>query len=161
MLPEGVVGAAYPTKNMWNSWTSNPEIRQEGDKFHPVGRPLQDGSALLNAETLATGFMRIKRQVLEEYRDKNPEFRYQEPCADQSAPDREYIEFFSCGKHTDGLWYGEDRMFCKRLKEMGIGLFIYPNVTINHYGVKGWEGNYDKFLRGNNADSTRSNSPVV
>lgn len=173
LLPEGVVGAAYPTKNMWQSWTSSPEVKIEDGRAHPVGRILQDGSALIVADTLATGFMRIKRSVLEEFRDKNPDMRYFEPCADQSAPERQYIEFFSCGKHEDGLWYGEDRMFCKRLKEMGTSLHIYPNVTIHHYGVKGWEGNYDKFLRGvkdyndqqpvkaNDDNGARGSSPVV
>jgi hypothetical protein len=146
---------------MWDSWTSHPIIKEENGKFHPIGRPLQDGSALISAETLATGFMRIKRGVLELYRDQNPEMRYNEPCADQSAPERQYIEFFSCGKHTDGLWYGEDRMFCKRLKEMGLELYIYPNATITHFGVKGWSGNYDKHLKGQNADSTGHHPAVV
>jgi glycosyltransferase involved in cell wall biosynthesis len=160
MLPEGIVGASYPAKNMWESWTSIPEVREENGKFHPVGRPLQDGTALLNADTVATGFMRIKRQALEAFRDHYPQHRYKEPGADQSAPDREYIEFFATARE-DGLWYGEDRMFCKRLKEMGQDLFIYPNVTVSHFGVKAWTGNYDKFLRGKRGNSIGANSPGV
>ena len=162
LLPEGVVAASYPTKNMWEQWTSLPILTQENGKMHPVGRVLQDGSALCAAETVATGFCRIKREVLERFMDKYPEAKYKEPGADQSRPDREYVEFFATGREADGLWYGEDRMFCKRLREMGEDLYIYPNVTIGHFGVKGWSGNFDKFLRGKkDGDSTGHRSPGV
>lgn len=162
MLPEMIVGAAYPAKNMWETWTSMPTLKEaEPGKFHPVGRPLQDGSALLTADTVATGFMRIKREALEKYRDFYPDLRYLEPGADQSAPNRHYIEFFAT-KIDGGLWYGEDRMFCKRWKEMGEDMFIYPNVTISHFGVKAWSGNYDKFLRkGQNGNGAGHSSPSV
>jgi glycosyltransferase involved in cell wall biosynthesis len=160
MLPEGVVAGSYPAKNMWETWTSFPIVKEEKGHVHPVGRPLQDGSALLTAETVATGFCRIKRYVLEQFRDHYKDYRYNEPGADQAHPDREYIEFFAT-KREDGLWWGEDRLFCKRLKEMGMDIFIYPNVNMGHYGVKGWSGNYDKFLRGQHGDSTGSHSKSV
>jgi len=146
LLPEQIVGAAYPAKNMWETWTSHPQLKEENGHVHPVGRMLQDGSALLAADTVATGFMRIKRSALEQFRDHYPAMRYKEPGADQANPDREYIEFFAT-RIDNGLWYGEDRMFCKMWKDMGQEMFIYPNVTISHFGVKGWSGNYDQFLR--------------
>lgn len=160
MLPEGIVAGAYPTKNMWESWTAHPTLKEENGKVHPIGRPLQDGSALLSADTIATGFCRIKRHALEEFRDHYKDLRYKEPAADQTAPDREYIEFFATAREN-GLWWGEDRYFCKKWKEMGKELYIYPNVNMGHYGVKGWTGNYDKFLRGDNANRAGSNSKVV
>ena len=162
LLPESVVAASYPTKNMWEQWTSLPILKEEGGRHHPIGRQLQDGSALCAAETVATGFCRVKREVLERFMQKYPNARYKEPGADQSRPDREYIEFFATGREPDGLWYGEDRMFCKRLREMGEELYIYPNVTIGHFGVKGWSGNFDKYLRGKkDGDSTGHRSPGV
>lgn len=147
MQPEEVVGGSYPTKNLWNGWTSHPILKEEDGKLHPIGRALPDGSALLKAEAVASGFLRIKRSALEKFRDHYPDFRYKEPYADPSNKDRTYIEFFACGR--EGMTkYGEDMMFCKRLREMGMDMFIYPNVNIGHYGVKGWLGNYDKFLKG-------------
>jgi hypothetical protein len=149
-LPDLVVGGSYPTKNNWGSWTSQP-IFQEDEatkKRHPLGRVLPDGSALIHADFLAAGFMRLKREALEKYRDHYPEHRYREPCADPSNPDREYIEYFASIRQN-GLLYGEDMMFSKRLKEMGMDMFIYTNVNMGHYGVKGWSGNYHAFLKGN------------
>ena len=45
-------------------------------------------------------------------------------------------------------YVGEDYFFSNRLRNMGIPLFIYPNATISHFGVQGWTGNFDTFLKG-------------
>lgn len=162
MLPEEIIGASYPAKNMWEVWTSHPKLTEDAGHLRPMGRPLQDGSALLVAETVATGFMKIKRAALERFAEHYPQLRYQEPGADQSKPDRMYIEFFATERGKDGLWYGEDRMFCKRLKEMGTEMYIYPNVNMGHFGVKGWSGNYDQYLRkGGDGNRTGASSPGV
>ena len=42
---------------------------------------------------------------------------------------------------------GEDYTFSNRLTKMGIPLFIYPNATICHFGVQGWTGNFDSFMK--------------
>lgn len=42
---------------------------------------------------------------------------------------------------------GEDYCFSNRVQAMGIDLLIYPNATIGHYGVHGWTGNFNTFLR--------------
>jgi hypothetical protein len=38
-------------------------------------------------------------------------------------------------------------MFSKRMREMGMKMFIYPNVDIVHWGYKDFGGNLDKFLK--------------
>jgi len=35
----------------------------------------------------------------------------------------------------------------KRFKKIGIDSWIYPNINFGHYGIKGWQGNYDTWLR--------------
>ena len=30
---------------------------------------------------------------------------------------------------------------------MGVPMFIYPNVDITHWGIKGYDGNYHKYLK--------------
>ncbi len=44
--------------------------------------------------------------------------------------------------HEPRDYVGEDYFFSNRLRNMGVPLFIYPNVTISHFGVKGWAGNF-------------------
>ena len=145
-FPEPIVVGSYPQKNSWHKWTSTPKLVEEEGKYHPVGRVLPDGSALIKADFLAGGFLRMKREVLEKYKEKYPDLTYKDMSADPGYPDRIYTEFFAC-ERKDGLRWGEDRVFGKRLAEMGIDIFIYPNIEFGHFGVKGWMGNFDRWLR--------------
>ena len=152
-FPEGIVTGSYPQKNSWGKFTGIPELVTEDGKTHPVGRILSDGTALLKADFLAGGFMRIKREPLEKFREAYPQYRYKDMSADPSNPNRVYTEFCTCllEKLNEGdefaLRWGEDRIMGKRLKAIGIDCWIYPNITFGHYGVKGWTGNYDSWLR--------------
>lgn len=147
-LPEGVVGGSYPTKNAWNQWTSIPIFEKgEDGKNHPRGRILPDGTALILGHVVAGGFLRIKRQALLQYQEHYKDFRYKEPAADPSAPTRVYTEFFATQRDGEFL-YGEDMLFSKRLRDMGMEMWIYPNVNMGHFGIKGWMGNYHQFLQG-------------
>ena len=158
-LPEEVVVGSYPQKNAWGKWTALPEYVKEANAeiYHPIGRTLADGSALIKSQFLAGGFMRIKRSALEKFRDKHTQYRYQDTSADPGCPERVYTEFSTC-EVKDGLRWGEDRVFGKRLAECGVEAWILPNINFGHYGVKGWTGNFDKFLRGTHpaADATET-----
>ena len=146
MLPEEIVVGSYPQKNSWNRWTSTPHLVDDEGHARPVGRMLDDGTALIKAEYMAGGFVRIKRDLLQRYRDKYTEDQYKDMSADPSAPDRIYTNFFQC-EVRDGLRWGEDRFFGRRLKELGEEVWIYPNIEFGHYGVKGFFGNFDRWLR--------------
>jgi glycosyltransferase involved in cell wall biosynthesis len=145
-LPEQIVMGSYPQKNSWDKWTSIPELKEENGKNHPIGRILQDGSALIQAAFISGGFIRIKRACLEKYKEYYKDFTYQDSSADPSCPERVYTEFYACERDS-GLRWGEDRVFGKRMKAIGIDGWIYPNIHFGHYGIKGWMGNYDTFLR--------------
>lgn len=147
MLPDSIVLGSYPQKNSWGQWTTTPKVvKNEEGTYHPQGRILQDGSALIQAEYLAGGFMRIRRDVLQKYRDTYVEDQYQDPSADPSSPARVYTNFFIC-EIKDRLRWGEDRFFGRRLQELGYMCMVYPNIDFTHYGVKGWSGNFDRWLR--------------
>lgn len=146
-LPEPVVVGSYPQKNAWAKWTSTPKLVEENGAFKTVGRYLPDGSALIQAQFMAGGFVRVKRHVLEEFQKRYTEDSYLDSSADPAAPNRRYTNFFQC-EVKDGLRWGEDRFFGKRLNAMGIEVFIYPDIEFGHFGVKGWHGNFDRWLRG-------------
>lgn len=145
MLPDDVVGGAYPVKNNWGAWTSIPKIHEEADAKHLHGRNLGDGSALIEAQVLAGGFLRIKRSVLERFREHYTDLWYLEPSTDPENPQHKFTQFFGA-ESIDHRFFGEDHMFSKHLREMGIKMFIYPNVNIVHWGYKDFAGNYHKFL---------------
>ena len=155
MLPEQIVLGSYPQKNAWGRWTSTPQLVEEDGKMHPIGRILEDGTALIKSEYLAGGFMRIKRPVLERFREKYKDDAYRDGAADPATPDRLYTNFFIC-EIKDGLRWGEDRTFGKKLAAMGEDVWIYPNIEFSHYGIKGWHGNFDRWLRNPRPNETES-----
>ena len=146
MLPDDVIGAAYPVKNKWDAWTSIPKFHHSDGQVHLQGRNLGDGTALVEAQVLAGGFLRIKRAALEKFRDHYPDEWYEEPTTDPAQPNHRYTKFFGA-ESIDHKFYGEDHMFSKRLRDAGIRMFIYPDVDIIHWGYKDFAGNFDKFLK--------------
>jgi len=146
LLPHPIIGGTYPVKNLWDAWTSIPKQHIEGDAVHLKGINLNDGTALIEADVLAGGFLRIKRQVLELYKEKYPDLWYHEPSSNPSMPDYKFTAFFAA-QSEEHRFYGEDHMFSKRMRELGVSMFIYPNIDIIHWGYKPFPGNYDKFLK--------------
>jgi hypothetical protein len=152
-LPEEIVQGSYPQKNQWDKFTAIPEFVQQGEeqRYHPIGRELGGGMALLKAAYLSGGFIRIKRAALERYRDHYKELVYYDAGADPSNPNRQYTQYFNCelrvNEQGQSLRWGEDRIFGLRMKDIGIDSWIYPNIEFGHYGVKGWMGNYHRFLK--------------
>ena len=130
--PVKVVGGAYPIKNEdeWH-YASIPKMI-EGT---PIGT--EDGT-LLRAESVAGGFIRIKRIVIEEMIKAYPETRYVEY-------DRESYNLFGTYIENGYLW-GDDYSFCNRWKKIGGELWIDPNIDFGHIGFKTYAGNYWKYL---------------
>lgn len=159
MLPDDVVGGAYPVKNNWEAWTSIPKLHEVNGRNEIHGRDLGDGTALVEALVLAGGFLRIKRSVLERFREHYTDLWYTEPTTDPEEPQHKFTSFFGA-ESIDHRFFGEDHCFAKRLREMGIRMFIYPNVDIVHWGYKDFAGNYDKWLKKINFGEAAKPEPV-
>jgi glycosyltransferase involved in cell wall biosynthesis len=188
--PEPIIGGTYPVKNKWDAWTSKAKMSEENGQQHFTGIPLPDGSALIEANQLAGGFLRIKRSVLEKFVEAYPTAVYYDTHPDPNLR-RNQVEFFTAGMSREleidlcndiekamnengGVvdmtpfkerfaalknprdFIGEDYWFSNRLRKMGITLFIYPNATISHFGVNGWTGNFNTFLREKQAESRKA-----
>src|SRR6185436_1571664 len=112
LVPEEVVGGAYPVKNKWDAWTSIPKLdakTNDGTK-RLRGRALPDGSHLIEAEVLAGGFLRIRRSALERFRSAYPNDWYKEPSTNPDEPERRYTKFFAA-ETVNGTFNGEDHYF--------------------------------------------------
>lgn len=146
LRPEAVIGGSYPVKNLWDAWTSIPHWQEEAGQSVLKGIPLDDGTALVEAYVLAGGFLRIKREVLEQFREHYKDLWYVEPSSSPGDPQKKFTQFFGA-EAIDNRFHGEDHMFSKKLREMGTKMFIYPNVDITHWGYKAFPGNFDKHLK--------------
>lgn len=147
LRPEPVIGGSYPVKNCWEAWTSLPHWKEENGQNVLKGVDLGDGSALIEAFVLAGGFLRIKRQVLEMFREHYSDLWYREPTSAPGEPEKRFTQFFG-SESVDHRFFGEDHFFSKKLRDMGIQMFIYPNVDITHWGYKNFPGNFDQYLKG-------------
>ena len=147
LISEEVVGGSYPVKNCWEAWTSIPHWQLENGQNILKGKPLSDGSALIEAHVLAGGFLRIKRSALEKFREHYKDLWYMEPSSAPGEPNKRFTQFFGA-ESIDHKFHGEDHMFSKHLRDMGVPMFIYPNVDITHWGYQNFPGNYDKYLKG-------------
>lgn len=132
-----LVGAAYPVKNNWVNY--GVTIHTNDDNT-----PIVNKDGLILADKVPTGFMKIHRRVFEAIRDANPDDWYF-----HSDGKTKLYNFF--GHITENhVRYGEDISFGIRWQRTGGKVWVEPRVSIGHYGVQGWHGNYDQFLREQN-----------
>lgn len=145
--PEEIVAGAYPFKNSWDQFVGNPLVEiKNGARQYAGYRELTDGSFLIEAYNVSGGFLRIKRAALERFADHYPNDIYQDDYAWPGRNGRIYTEFFKCGV-INYQRFSEDSHFAHRCREMGMKLWIDPNITFTHYGVKGWTGNFHESLQ--------------
>lgn len=87
----------------------------------------------LEVETVATGFMLIKRQVLEKLTDKTEKYWHPDH---KEAP---LSSFFSLRIQNERL-YSEDNSFCKLWREHGGKVYLAPWIMLTHTGTFTFEG---------------------
>jgi len=120
-----VIAGVYPHKMQTLSWPCSLEA-EDGQ--------LVEKDGLYRAVMAPTGFMRIKRWVLEALYDAAPPYREME--ADGTFHDRRAI--FNSGPAADGLWWGEDYAFCQACRAAGIDVWIDPDIPFYHRGTNRW-----------------------
>ena len=89
-----------------------------------------DENGLMRVESVATGFMLIRRHVLENLIEAHPEWEYK----GDGDGDVEYAVFdFAI---VDGNYIGEDYLFCRRAREAGFKVYLDPMISLPHIGTQ-------------------------
>lgn len=122
-----VLAGVYPQRQDELNW---PCVLEANDGA------LVERDGLVKALAAPTGFMRIKRRVLEKLWPLAPPYRTQE--ADGTERHRRAV--FHCGPTEDGRWWGEDYVFCNAVNANGFEVWIDPSVSFWHRGTKRWGG---------------------
>lgn len=135
MFGAEVVGAAYPCKNNWEFFGCMPTQSPDG---YLMGKEF-NGMRLLDMYGIPGGFIIYSRKAIERARPNLNSY-----LAPES--NEQILECFKCNIEKSGGRIGEDIYFQQRYKEAGGKVWLEPNVTIQHFGVKAWEGNYHEFL---------------
>ena len=124
---EDILVGAYPKKS------DNPDgpIVLSGDDGKLIEK---DG--LVRCERGPTGFMRIKRHVIEEMQKHAPWFKDQ----DKEGKTVETPAWFAAGVAPDGWFWTEDYIFCQNAVACGFEIWADPNIEFEHRGNKVWKG---------------------
>lgn len=152
-----VVAGIYPFKADEEGY---PVILKDGDI-----NPEADG--LIEVDHVPTGFLKIKRHVLETLARKAPKFYGKQENRDSTKPiprifarthvpweDREPVDpdpekpWYECG--TFGDQFGGDYWFSKLWLAEGGKIYVDPNFTLSHIGEKEWTGCIGGWLRREN-----------
>lgn len=127
---EDIVGGVYPTKvdklNFPVRWLKKDELWAE--------------NGVIEVEGISTGFMRIKRRVLEAL--VSDDLAYEE----STLEGKKAWAIFDFGL-MNGQYYGEDFIFCMRAREKGFRVWLDPEIGFDHVGYKAFSGKLGDWLR--------------
>jgi hypothetical protein len=138
-----LVGAAYPCKNNWEFFGCIPVADEKTG--YVMGKELGD-LRVLEMWGIPGGFILYSKEAIERAR---PNLKTYKEYGRDGTVLKEVLECFKCNIEADGSRIGEDIYFQQRYKEAGGIVWLEPDVTIKHIGVKAWEGNYHEFLLNN------------
>ena len=111
----------------------NYNINYKDNKFH-----IKDN--LAEVKHLATGFMLIKRGVIEKMQKGFPYTKYVDDVNFlDGAENMNAYALFDCGVENNH-YYSEDWLFCERWNNMGGDIFIEVTINLSHTGTEQYRG---------------------
>jgi len=91
---------------------------------------------------IATGFMMIKRKVIEKMQSAFPSTKYVDDVGFLSSKESEQaFALFDCGVE-EGHYFSEDWLFCHRWTKMGGEIHVDVTINLNHTGPVDFRGCY-------------------
>lgn len=91
---------------------------------------------------IATGFMMIQRDVLEQMFVAFPSTKYTDDVSFLKDNENKFAyALFDCGVEDDH-YYSEDWMFCSRWTKMGGDIWVDISINLTHIGVERYCGSY-------------------
>jgi len=122
---------AYRRKETAESYTCKIESGEDG-------KPLvEDGWIKLSAA--GTGLLAIKTSVIKNMYLAYPDLKYTSDEGDERFSLFDFLVY-------DGMYKGEDYTFCRRWRDIGGKIWMWPDVNTAHVGAFEYRGNVADFL---------------
>lgn len=137
--PEPVLAGIYPKK----ADELDFPVHLQAD---PAFGTLIERDGLVSAKRAPTGFLRIKRWVLEEMVKISGVMYDQE----HDGSIREFYNIFECGVNKERWYIGEDFAFCEKWIGMDPDhnrIMVDPNIEFTHRGTKKWASTLSDHLQ--------------
>jgi glycosyltransferase involved in cell wall biosynthesis len=108
-------------------------------KIGPYSRTITDG--FMEIDRAGTGFMLIRRDVIEKMMLRYPELKYR--SHDEGEKDYEdYLwRLFDCTIDEDNCYLSEDFTFCDRWRQIGGKIWMDITARLTHTGIAHYRGN--------------------
>lgn len=115
-----IVGGVYPKKNR------DSELAVDL-LYSATGSPVVDPEFnIYEAMHVPTGFMLIRKHVIEKLMHAHPELMYADK--DEKVVCYALFDF----QLRNEAYYGEDYIFCQRARELGIRIYVDPYISLGH-----------------------------
>jgi len=132
-----VLSASYPIKGIqWDNLVgkkhkSVAELQDASIRHvvHDIGES-DPTTGLIPVKDAGTGFMLIKRDVIETMIAEHPEWEYQSEDEEDGV---KWHTIFDC-ELEDGRYLSEDYTFCRRWQKLGGTVWLDPTITLTHTG---------------------------
>jgi len=112
-------------------------------------------NGFMQVDQAATGFMCIRRNVLEQMMEKYPEQKYIEG-------DIPYLyTFFDCVVNESKKYLSEDFAFCEKWRAMGGKIWMDTTQPLTHCGTFKFTGNLKHIINSDNKKSISDNESFV
>jgi hypothetical protein len=162
-----IIVGAYPKKDLnWNAMKngvkSNNDVTLEDMKslganyalnfdwsYTSENKPvLRTSDGLIKLKDAATGFMLIKREVIEKMIAAYPELYFNNDLNLDPEFEKWTYLFFDCMHEPESKRYlSEDYAFCRRWQAIGGEVWLDPCVSLDHVGHFTFNGNVGSLLR--------------
>jgi hypothetical protein len=97
---------------------------------------------LAKVKHLATGFMMIKRTVIEKMSMAFPSTKYVDDVNFLKDKENDFAyALFDCGVE-EGHYFSEDWLFCHRWSKMGGSIWMDVSIALTHTGIEDYKGCY-------------------
>ena len=136
LRPEEILAGSYRCTNAWNNYVG-VIVRDEDNT--PLGKLIDEDTAILKAQRLPAGFLRLKKEPLQKYIEAYPEDYFW-------VGDTKTYRFF-WDEVEDHQFISMDYRFADKMRALGYDLWIYPDINISHWGLTEHKGNLDQHLR--------------
>ena len=121
----------------------NPVYNQEKTEDGKIKLTATVSNGMVNVKDLGTGFMMIKKSVLEIMMYKYEELKYRNNVAgyhSDAAEDYFYTLFDTEIDPQSKVYLSEDYLFCKRWRECGGDCWMDLSISLNHTGMMDYRG---------------------
>lgn len=158
-LDKDIIGGPYPKKSInWKNINAAAKRNADNDKFEPgsleglvgdyVFNPVPGTKQFKVTEPLevmeiGTGFMMVKRDVFNKFKEEYPHLSYKPDHLGQANFDgSRYIHaYFDTVIDPDSHRYlSEDYMFCQYARAIGISVWLCPWMRTGHVGTYTFQG---------------------